>query len=428
MRPSPSLCPKRYRLPPLAVRVSFVCTDYDSNRPRGPSISPKGDTLVQLLSCALCDILLNEDNESREHIIPMAIGGRKTVTGFLCRNCNGLTGRNWDSQVAGQLNLFGLLLGTKRQKGNLPSMRLPTASGDELQLGPNNAMTLTPMYEKTTEGASTRIRIRARSVNEMRRRIEELVKDYPHLDIEEVMSRISVKQAYINDPMVGQLQFGGPEARKSMVKSVVALAYSAGISANNCDLALDYLKNVDAKPCFYPCYGMDVLLDRDIRTPLHCVYVTGDAESRYLLGYVEYYGVIRGVVCLSKAYKGRSFSKLYAMDPTSGNEERVVIELNEDTLRAVESQTDEVTQSSMLEAITHLVHAGQTRAQGRELERVLSVGWDNWLYESGKKEGEVFTEDDAKRLVDHVMASLTPFLLHVLTPMDIPPGTFQKDA
>ena len=44
------------------------------------------------LGCALCEAPSGNGNDSREHILPNAIGGRKTVRGFLCRVCNTMAG------------------------------------------------------------------------------------------------------------------------------------------------------------------------------------------------------------------------------------------------------------------------------------------------------------------------------------------------
>lgn len=38
--------------------------------------------------CAVCGTSLVEENASREHVFPNAIGGRKKVRSFLCAACN----------------------------------------------------------------------------------------------------------------------------------------------------------------------------------------------------------------------------------------------------------------------------------------------------------------------------------------------------
>jgi hypothetical protein len=54
-------------------------------------------------SCALCETAITAENDSDEHLIPNALGGRRKVSGFLYRDCNSRTGEAWD---AWRLNFF----------------------------------------------------------------------------------------------------------------------------------------------------------------------------------------------------------------------------------------------------------------------------------------------------------------------------------
>ena len=38
--------------------------------------------------CVLCESQITDGNDSRKHLIPNAIGGRRKVRGFLCNICN----------------------------------------------------------------------------------------------------------------------------------------------------------------------------------------------------------------------------------------------------------------------------------------------------------------------------------------------------
>lgn len=48
--------------------------------------------------CILCSTRLTGETDSGEHIIPDAIGGRKAVRGFICKDCNSRTGTDWDAE------------------------------------------------------------------------------------------------------------------------------------------------------------------------------------------------------------------------------------------------------------------------------------------------------------------------------------------
>ena len=51
----------------------------------------------------LCETSITAENDSDEHLIPNALGGRRKVSGFLHRDCNSRTGEASD---AWQLNFF----------------------------------------------------------------------------------------------------------------------------------------------------------------------------------------------------------------------------------------------------------------------------------------------------------------------------------
>ena len=55
------------------------------------------------MTCAFCAKEFTDSNTSKEHIIPNAVGGRKTVGSFICVDCNNLTGAAWDKELANQL-------------------------------------------------------------------------------------------------------------------------------------------------------------------------------------------------------------------------------------------------------------------------------------------------------------------------------------
>ena len=49
--------------------------------------------------CALCGVLITEENNSKEHIIPNAIGGKKKISNFICEECNNRSGNEWESDL-----------------------------------------------------------------------------------------------------------------------------------------------------------------------------------------------------------------------------------------------------------------------------------------------------------------------------------------
>lgn len=51
------------------------------------------------MTCYYCGIELTQENRTREHIIPEALGGRLTSSEILCRTHNSILGRTVDIQL-----------------------------------------------------------------------------------------------------------------------------------------------------------------------------------------------------------------------------------------------------------------------------------------------------------------------------------------
>lgn len=155
--------------------------------------------------------------------------------------------------------------------------------------------------------------------------------------------------------------------------------------------------------------------------PLHCVYVAGSPHDRSIMGYVELYGVIRMIVCLAKNYAGEEFSRLYAVDPTSGATPDVdIVDLRLTNYIAAEAQSQKALNRGILSAASHVIGTGQAAARSRELDRLINEGWNRYLDESGKREGDEITKEDVKALTSQIIDSLTPFLLHIIEPIEVP--------
>ena len=84
--------------------------------------------------CALCDAEITKNNDTREHLIPNAIGGRKKVKGFICNSCNNKSGAEWDADLANKLNPLSLFFRIQREQGEVPPQSFSTTGGEEYTL------------------------------------------------------------------------------------------------------------------------------------------------------------------------------------------------------------------------------------------------------------------------------------------------------
>jgi hypothetical protein len=96
------------------------------------------------------------------------------------------------------------------------------------------------------------------------------------------------------------------------------MAYHAGVATGACHDALEYLRNPAAVPCFGYYQATDLVIDRPPEVPLNCLSAEANPDTGLILGYAEYFGVHRVVVCLSRRYAGDEIRACYAIDPRTG--------------------------------------------------------------------------------------------------------------
>lgn len=362
--------------------------------------------------CALCDVEITEENDSREHIIPNSIGGRKKVKGFICNLCNNTTGSRWDTELAKQLNPLSLIFHIQRERGEPPSQTLETTNGEKLTLHHRGGMSPSkPEFKKEARDNKTAISITARDAEEAKRMLKGIKKDYPLIDTDRILSDAKVESLYLDGMLKMSFEFGGPEAGRSAVKTFLALAYQFGIASDTCEHAISYLRH-DGKPCFGYYYERDLVVNRPLGVPLHCVAISGDPETGLLLGYLEYYGVQKIVSCLSEKYSGVKITASYSIDPTTGVEPDVDVDISLSKSDIIAAYNYEKYDSNLVINCFHQVIPRALEASfNRERDRVISDAVDFALKNRGAEEGQALSEEHVRVLSSKLAEKITPYIL-----------------
>lgn len=129
----------------------------------------------------------------------------------------------------------------------------------------------------------------------------------------------------------------------------------------------------------------------------------GDAVSRKLIAYVEFFGIYRMVVGLSDVYDGVSFQSCYAIDPTDGTELtlKVDLEFSEEELRFALANEDQ-SLTKQLEAANFFMAFAQGRSFEREQRRVAGRAYTEAIAALGLVLGQDITPDIALKLSEEV--------------------------
>jgi HNH endonuclease len=366
------------------------------------------------MPCVICGTAITEANDSNEHLVLNAIGGRKILNGVLCADCNNRAGDKWDDVLAAQLNPLSLLFRIKRHRGDVPSQTFPTSGGERLTVHADGGLSPEkPTYVKTPlPGAGVQIQIIARSVKEARKMVEGVARKYPQLDVEVALQAAENISRYVEDPLKFSLSYGGPEGGRSVVKSTVCLAASLGVPATSCQNAHAYLTDTEAEACFGFYYDRDLVVNRPQGVPFHCVAVSNRGTDGQLLGYVEFFGVQRMVIRLADHYDGPDVHSSYCIDPILGQELQLNVDLalSRSDVRAIEAY-ECIPPGSVERAFDQVLPGAQQAAFDRERKRVVDQAVDHAWSNCGLAPGDSFTADDVPHFVELMMEKLQPFLM-----------------
>lgn len=173
--------------------------------------------------------VLNNKSQSKEHIIPNSIGGRRKAGAFICKTCNNKLGETWDAELAKQLNWCALSVGVCRERGEVPKQIVQTIDGRRLWLNNDGAMTPEkPSYNERLVDGQTEISFTARDRREAARMIEGAKRKHPGFNEQKAHNQLEVQHTYLDSPIHMTLGFGGPSAGRSVVKTAWAHASDVG--------------------------------------------------------------------------------------------------------------------------------------------------------------------------------------------------------
>ena len=380
--------------------------------------------------CLLCGNSATGNNRSSEHIVPVALGGTLTVSGFICKQCNSDAGCSCDAALAKSFEGLTRLLDISRKK-SLPRARVTyTSDGTPIRVLPGNRMVFGHTTEQEiTEGNRTMLRITAASKDELRKSLQK-INDRRNLglDVAAFVEASTVSSRYIDEPYLLFDPSWGPDHYKSLVKSALALVCHAGLDPSSAEIALAYLTSDTEERCFFPYYNKDLITQREAGMPINCVYVKGDAVSRELMAYVEIFGILRAVIRLSEKYDGDYFERHYAFDPTNGRELDVEIELNSSILVAAENETDYygMETGGFFAAVDPVMRRATAIANENELNKIVVSAMQQYFDELGKASDEPMTDDEYRAMWDHIGQSVMPFFEHLHRPMKLPDHVLEQ--
>lgn len=371
-------------------------------------------TMQSSTTCVLCLAPLTRSTDSAEHILLQALGGRRQVRGFLCKVCNSRAGAEWDAALVKQLAHIALMHGVDRQRaGDLPPVRVKRLGGDELILHADGLMApAAPSYRETPTDRGKSIQITARTRAEARGMVQGIARKHPDVDVAAALADMTMSTSINEDLLQLQIRVGGPLAGRSLVKTALAMAHWAGIRHEDCTSIGRYLCGDDADPPYRPFYERNIVDRRPADHLLNCVAIDADPRTRLALAYVEYFGAAKFVVLLSDDYSGPGCHHVYAINPGTGAEVAVDVDLR---LEPAELQRVVAGESYSLKgyeaAVNTMMPILLRRAESRAFESTVHAAFTHAAEQMGLREGDAISESQVPEFSRLVARYMAPYMI-----------------
>lgn len=337
------------------------------------------------------------------------------MRGFLHGDCNHRSGHTWDAALEKQLRPLALHFGVKRQSGRTLRMAVTTTAGENFLLNAGGQLEMArPEIKRTPTPSGESIQVTAGSIAQARDVLNGVKRKYPKVDVEVVLAGAETQRSYARGVVRIDLDFGGPMSGRSLVKSALALAHGAGLPIHQCRDALAYLRQADAEPCFGYYYVDDLVDGRPQATPLHCAAIDANPATGLILGYVEYFGIHRAVVCLGRSYGGDRLKSIYALDPRTGEALDVAVRLDFDVadvraIYAYERDDAEKRQEAFGAVFGPALGSHQANERDRVVRDSLNFAWAN----CGGVPDQPLTAEHLERIKELFADRAAPWWKHV---------------
>lgn len=364
------------------------------------------------MKCYVCDNDITPANETDEHIIINAAGGRLKSKELICSECNSEFGERIDYVLAKQVNNLANMLMVKRHRGKpQPIIAERKSTGQKYILDVGGKPKLyKPTVEKYIDGDKTNISITARSEKELREILKGIAKKHPHFDVEETMKSAKWRKEYFDEALNFQNVIGGNEVFRAVCKCATNFfVYKEG-DPKEIKHLIPYIKGNEEKEVVWMHY-QDDLYDISPEECLHIIHLVGKKDEEFLYCYVDYFNTYKYIVLLSDNYTGKDIRETYSFDlvNVAPIQKEISMDYDRTTLLNFFTNKDAKSFEKVKKSFDHSIALGLKRQDDQQRSELLERAIQNSL---GKYPKNVqITEEMINETVEEIMKNITPYLL-----------------
>jgi hypothetical protein len=364
------------------------------------------------MNCYICNIEISNDNQTDEHIIINAAGGRLKSKNLICLNCNSSFGEGIDRELAKQLNGMANMLMIQRQRGEpQPILANHLNSGEQYQLGLGGNPALTkPIVSQKLDGQETKIAVRARSEKELRSILKGLSKKYPQLDVEVAMGHAKWRREYFDDEVEVNLEVGGVDVFRAVCKCATNFFVFNGGEASEIRHLIPFIRGAEERNVVWMHYHN--LYDITPDECFHLIHLVGNVKEQVLYCYVDYFNTHRFLVLLSDGYTGPEIKQTYCFDVVNAKqfEKTILIDYDRQTLLNFFINRDVFFSEKVNAAFQRTLNLGLRRQDKFQRTKIL----DTAVRETLEKFTEpTLTEPMINEVIDEIAKKMAMYILRL---------------
>lgn len=364
--------------------------------------------------CYVCNEPLTKENETSEHIILNAIGGKLKSKRLICRTCNSKFGSDIDNELAEQLSTFSTLLNVKRDNGKPRNIK-GEYKGTEIYIEPSGKM---KRAKPKIDIDGDKYQITTSTISEARSVMNGLKRKYPKLDVETEIAKAKVDKVYLPEIKLAST-IGGENAFRSICKTAINYYILCEGDSSLIKHLIPYIEGLtsDNKSVYY-FYPQSEVFYKGEEEVFHSLILIGEPKNNKLFVYVELFNEIKFVVMLNEYYEGPSIYNSYHYDVVSNKEvnfERKFIITSRDLKRYAKSKPDV---DAIIKRVSHLLQRIDKVKVSRRISEITSAAMEVVKSRYPESEYEYFTPEMINLFTNEVVNNFILSFQHRIVDRD----------